>query len=375
MAAIVRKVSPLPLPTIPKRDYDDDDDDEFGYSFQTDISFADEYTGPCIANVPRANPLEVDEIPTAHPVSSVSLSSGLSHIPVVQPLVSRVTKKPPEASPSVVLRPHHVVSGSSSSSSAEDDLPLSPSPSSSVSSGEVREDTLDEVEVDVANANRVRFLVPSQGSECDESSYLSDEESVATATPRAERKGKKGSCYRCLTGNRFTEKELCIVCDAKYCSNCVRRAMGAMPEGRKCVACIGHRVSESNRKSLGKCSRMLKRVLTDSELQKVMHDEVTCKANQLYARLVSVNGRPLSEEELERLQTCPNPPKKLKPGDYWYDKLSGYWGKVGEKPCQIISHNMNIGGAIMEHASNGDTEIFINNREITKTELMMLKVP
>lgn len=68
--------------------------------------------------------------------------------------------------------------------------------------------------------------------------------------------------------------------------------------------------------SLGKCSRMLKHLLTDSELQKVMHDEVTCKANQLYAQLISVNGRPLSEEELDRLQTCPYPPKKLKPGDY-----------------------------------------------------------
>ncbi|CAF2032136.1 unnamed protein product [Brassica napus] len=374
MATILSKFSPLPLP-IPN-----DDDDEFSYSFQTDISFADEYTGPSIANVPRANPLEVDEIPTAHPVSSSNLSSGLSY-PVVQPLVSanRVTKKKnglvdSEASPSVVLRPHHVVSGSSSSSSerldvAEDDkstvdLQLSPSPSSS---GEVREDTIDDCTSEV-NANRVRFV-----SECDESSYMTDEESVA-AIPRAERKGKRGSCYRCLMGNRFTEKEVCIVCDAKYCSNCVRRAMGAMPEGRKCVTCIGHRVSESNRKSLGKCSRMLKRVLTDSELQKAMHDEVTCKANQLYARLISVNGRPLSEEELDRLQTCPNPPKKLKPGDYWYDKLAGYWGKVGEKPCQIISHNMNIGGAIMEKASNGDTEIFINSREITKTELMMLKM-
>ncbi|KAJ0262776.1 Extra-large guanine nucleotide-binding protein 2 [Hirschfeldia incana] len=376
MAAIY---SPLPLP-IPKSDHDDD---EFSY-----ISFADEYTGPCIANVPRANPLEVDEIPTALPVSSSSsLSTGLSYIPVVQPLVSanKVTKKKKnglvdsEASPSVVLRPHHVVSGSSSSSSLSErldvaeearssvDLPLSPSSSSS--SGDVREDTLD-----VANANRVRFLVPSQGSECDESSYMSDEEDGVAAIPRAERRGKKGSCYRCLLGNRFTEKEVCIVCDAKYCSNCVRRAMGAMPEGRKCVGCIGHRVSESHRKSLGKCSRMLKRVLTDSELQKVMRDEVTCKENQLYARLISVNGRPLSEEELDRLQTCPNPPKKLKPGDYWYDKLAGYWGKVGEKPSQIISHNMNIGGGIMEHASNGDTEIFINGREITKTELMMLKM-
>ncbi|CAN6902203.1 unnamed protein product [Brassica oleracea] len=203
---------------------------------------------------------------------------------------------------------------------------------------------------------------------------MSDEDSLAAA-PRAERRGKRGSCYPCLMGNRFTEKEVCVVCDAKYFSSCVRRAMGYMPEGRKCLPCIGLKISESNRKSLGKCSKMLKRLLAGSELRKVMHDEVTCKANQLYARLIYVNGWPLSENELDKLQTCPNPPKKLKPGDYWYDKVSGYWGKVGEKPCQIISPLMNIGAsAIIEQASNGDTEIFINNREITKTELMMLKM-
>ncbi|KAJ4914279.1 Extra-large guanine nucleotide-binding protein 2 [Raphanus sativus] len=204
---------------------------------------------------------------------------------------------------------------------------------------------------------------------------MSDGESVITAaTPIAERKGKKGSCYRCLMGNRFTEKELCVVCCAKYCSNCVRRAMGAMPEGRKCQSCIGFRISESNRKSLGKCSRMLKRVLTDSELKQVMRDEISCKVNQLPSRLIAVNGKSLDEEELYVLQTCPNPPKKLKPGDYWYDKVAGYWGKVGEKPCQIISPHMNIGGNIKKEASNGDTEICINNREITKSELMMLKM-
>lgn len=57
------------------------------------------------------------------------------------------------------------------------------------------------------NANRVRFV-----NECDESSYMTDENSVA-AIPRAERKGKKGSSYRCLMGNMFTEKEVCIVCE------------------------------------------------------------------------------------------------------------------------------------------------------------------
>ncbi|WZZ83569.1 hypothetical protein YC2023_104141 [Brassica napus] len=282
--------------------------------------------------------------------------------------VNKVTKKPPEASPSVVFRSYHAVAGSSSSERldvAEEgnssvDLPLSPSPSSV----EVREVTLDDcssgVEVDGGDGNHGQFVVPSLGSESDESSYMSDEDSLAAA-PRAERRGKRGSCYPCLMGNRFTEKEVCV---AKYCSSCVRRAMGSMPEGRKCLPCIGLRISESNRKSLGKCSRMLKRLLAGSELRKVMHDEVTCKANQLYARLIYVNGWPLSENELDKLQTCPNPPKKLKPGDYWYDKVSGYWGKVGEKPCQIISPHMNIGAsAIIEQASNGDTEIFINNQD------------
>ncbi|KAF3601650.1 hypothetical protein F2Q69_00032888 [Brassica cretica] len=293
MAKILRKLSALPSP-IPKRDNDDDSD-----SFHNDYSFAEEYKGPLIANLPRANPVQVDQIPTALPVSFSSLSSGGLSYPVVQPLVREATKKPPERK---------------------------------------------------------------------------KKKNAAAATPVAERKGKKGSCYRCLMGNRFTEKELCIVCCAKYCSNCVRRAMGAMPEGRKCQTCIGFGIAEGNRKSLGKCSRMLKRVLTDSELKQVMQAEISCKVNQLPSRLIAVNGKSLDEEELYMLQSCANPPKKLKPGDYWYDKVAGYWGKVGEKPCQIISPHMNIGGNIKKEASNGDSGIFINNREITKSELTMLKM-
>ncbi|EOA18334.1 hypothetical protein CARUB_v10006852mg [Capsella rubella] len=407
MAAVFTKFLPI-TSRNPKRDNnrESEDDDETNSNYRIDYSFASEYKGPLIANVPRALPVDVDEIPTAHPVSFSSLSSGISY-PVAQPLVrtNRVSKKPPESaiqnglvdSPgasSVVLVGRDVVSGSSSSSSSSKrsdeakssvDLPLSPSPPLSAA---VREEdtlgdgrasdvgsdcTIGEDEADGERANRVRFVEPFQSSECDES-FFSDGETVA-ATPKAERKGKKGSCYRCQLGNRFTEREVCIVCGAKYCFNCVRRAMGAMPEGRKCHTCIGFRINESKRASLGKCSRMLKRLLTDSELRQVMNDEISCKTNQLPSRLIIVNDKPLSEDELYTLQTCPNPPKKLKPGSYWYDKVSGYWGKVGEKPCQIISPNNNIGGSnIRKDASNGDTGICINGREITKPELMMLKM-
>jgi hypothetical protein len=104
--------------------------------------------------------------------------------------------------------------------------------------------------------------------------------------------------------------------------------MGSMPEGRKCLDCIGRPVAESRRDALGRGSRVLRRLLSAAEVELVMRSERECAANQLRADDVYVNGSRLSPEELVVLQGCPCPPSRLRPGFYWYDKVSGFWGKV-----------------------------------------------
>ncbi|GAB4837948.1 Extra-large guanine nucleotide-binding protein 2 [Ancistrocladus abbreviatus] len=220
--------------------------------------------------------------------------------------------------------------------------------------------------------SNVTFLEP-KSDEVVQQESMNGEDEVIRGRQVPGRIAKKGLCHRCLKGNRFTQKEACIVCDAKYCGDCLLRAMGCMPEGRKCLSCIGIPVDESKRRLLGKCSRMLRRLLSESVVEQIMHFEISCVANQLSPEAVSVNGEPLCQKELISLQTCPSPPRNLKPGNYWYDKVSGFWGKEGHKPSQIISPNLNIGASIKQDASNGDTNLLINGREISKAELLMLQ--
>ncbi|KAJ6936838.1 extra-large guanine nucleotide-binding protein 1-like isoform X1 [Populus alba x Populus x berolinensis] len=251
------------------------------------------------------------------------------------------------------------------------------SESSHINSSEIfscqEEDHNEEAPGHVRRPSIVTFREPESNYLVDNESDVSNTDSSVHEKHIAVRPGKKGTCYRCMKGSRLTEKEVCIVCGAKYCSNCVIRAMGSMPEGRKCVTCIGKRIDESRRKTLGKCSRMLKQLLPVVEVEQIMRSERSCVVNQPPPELIYVNRQRLSKQELFLLLTCPNPPKKLKPGYYWYDKVSGLWGKEGHKPRQIISPQLTVGGHIQEDASNGNTNIMINNRKITKAELIMLQ--
>uniref|UniRef100_A0A6N2LMI5 PH domain-containing protein n=1 Tax=Salix viminalis TaxID=40686 RepID=A0A6N2LMI5_SALVM len=338
---VIRKMLPAGAP-LPDEDH-------------LDYSIAIEYEGPPVPyEIPRADPLNSLSIPTSS-LASTEESKSRPSIPVASP-VSRFTR----------FSNHN---------------------------GNARRPYPDRVEVEEGNyeeeterseggrrGNFVTFNTPkdseTEEGEDEEDGYSSTQSDLTTTRKEESKavKRKGGICSRCGKKNRLKERETCLACEKRYCSNCLLKAMGSMPEGRKCVSCIGKPIEEWKRSNLGKCSRILARVCSPLEVRQIMRAEKECAANQLRPEQLTVNGRQLSQEELAEVLGCALPPQKLKPGKYWYDKDSGFWGKEGEKPDRIISSKLNVGGKLREDASNGKTKVYINGREITRTELKVLRL-
>jgi hypothetical protein len=77
-----------------------------------------------------------------------------------------------------------------------------------------------------------------------------------------------------------------------------------------------------------------------------------------------INGQALTAERIAWLQQF----GPVRSGSYWYDPRSGLWGFAGHEPAGYVRPGLDF-GAPSPRASNGDTGVFVNGREINGIEL------
>ncbi|GAQ86680.1 hypothetical protein KFL_003040070 [Klebsormidium nitens] len=181
---------------------------------------------------------------------------------------------------------------------------------------------------------------------------------------------RKGLCSMC--GQKSNKKVQCLVCNKKYCERCVERAMGFMPEGRKCVGCVGLNIDEANRPHLGRSDSTIPGLAKD-RTSEILKAELVSVANLAGSERVVVNRKPLTREELAALFNAERPPPRMDRGNFWYDARSGLWGKMGRPFERIVAPGLEVGGPLPQDASSGSTRVYLNGRELGKRELRLFK--
>jgi hypothetical protein len=79
---------------------------------------------------------------------------------------------------------------------------------------------------------------------------------------------------------------------------------------------------------------------------------------------IIVNGRALSEEQIAYLASLYGAPA---PGNYWYDAQSGLYGFTGQGAFGFLQAGLDF-GPLSRNASNGNTGILVNGRDLTMPE-------
>jgi hypothetical protein len=63
---------------------------------------------------------------------------------------------------------------------------------------------------------------------------------------------------------------------------------------------------------------------------------------------------------------------RISPGNYWYDPVSGAWGLMGGPTLGFTLPEQQVGGPLKATASNGDTGVFINGRQLHRLDVVGL---
>ncbi len=92
---------------------------------------------------------------------------------------------------------------------------------------------------------------------------------------------------------------------------------------------------------------------------------------QNYHTRVYVNDVQLSANQVQLLEQTYR--VKVQQGRYWYDPVCGLWGMQDGPALGLMMAGMQLGGSLKANASNGRTGIFINGRQLDRTETMQWK--
>lgn len=84
------------------------------------------------------------------------------------------------------------------------------------------------------------------------------------------------------------------------------------------------------------------------------------------AAQIVVNAVPLTADTVQTLQRIY--PVPIQPGRYWYDPFSGAWGQEGGPIAGQMMPGLRLGGPLRADASQGNSGVFINGRQLTLGE-------
>ncbi|MEL6809975.1 MAG: hypothetical protein AAFP76_01420 [Bacteroidota bacterium] len=86
---------------------------------------------------------------------------------------------------------------------------------------------------------------------------------------------------------------------------------------------------------------------------------------------VYVNDVRVPQQTLHQLAAHYN--IQIQDGRYWYDQYTGAWGVQGGPTLGFALPFMNLGGPLKANASNGNTRVFVNGRELHYRDVQALQ--
>lgn len=89
------------------------------------------------------------------------------------------------------------------------------------------------------------------------------------------------------------------------------------------------------------------------------------------SRSVIINAERLSDQQIEAFERTFR--VRIMDGNYWYDRMNGSWGRQGGPTEGFIAAGLNLGGPLRPDASNGDTGVFINGRQLHRVDVARLR--